>query len=193
MKIIRILSVTILFFSQGKSQITKGNWMLGGNVSYASTDYNSENYGAPHKYYKLQVNPNIGYFLIDKLASGLKTGIEKTGAPGANNSHTNFNIGPYLRYYWLKPESPINIISEGNYQYGFDKFSNAEKVSKNTFSFSAGPVVYFNTVVGLEFLISYSTYKFSEIKGSNNTLMVGLGLQVHLEREKSLINKPFKI
>lgn len=183
LKTISIFLTTVLFTLNSVGQITKGNWMLGGNISYASTNYNSENYGVPHTSYNLQVRPNIGYFFIDKLAAGIKVGIGKTGDKGGTN-YTDFNIGPFCRYYILNPEKNANIIAEGGYLYGFETGTASEKASKNTFMISAGPVIYFNTVVGLEFLISYSSYRFNGIKGSNNTVMVGLGLQVHLEREK---------
>jgi hypothetical protein len=186
MKKITTLTLLLVFLSvSSKSQITKGNWMLGGVVSYASTNYNSENYGAPHTIYDLELKPNIGYFFIDKLAAGIKTGIGITGDKRVGN-YTDFNIGPFFRYYLLNKDKNVNILSEGMYQYGFEGSLSGSNNStpKNTFTFSAGPVIYFNTVVGLEFLISYSSYKFSDIKGSNNTVMVGLGLQVHLERNK---------
>ena len=184
MRKIKLAIIFGVFLSvSAKSQITKNNWLLGGNISYASTNYNSENYGVPHTSYNLQVRPNIGYFFIDKIAAGIKVGIGKTGNKGGPY-YTDFNIGPFCRYYILNPEKNANIIAEGGYLYGFVTGTASEKASKNTFMISAGPVIYFNTVVGLEFLISYSSYRFNGIKGSNNTVMVGLGLQVHLEREK---------
>ncbi len=181
----RLFFIALLSFitSAANSQITKKNWMLGGEVSYASTNYNSENYGIPHTAYDLQIKPNIGYFFIDKLSTGLKASIEVTGDKSRSQSYTDFNIGPFLRYYFLSPEKYVNVITEASYLYGFEKGSTPEKTSKNTFSFSAGPVVYFNNVVGLEMLVSYASYQFSGIKGSNKTIMVGLGLQVHLERD----------
>lgn len=166
------------------SQITKKNWMLGGNISYASTNYNSTVYGPPHTTYYLQISPNIGYFFVDKLAGGLRAGISKTGEEARNQSYTDFNVGPYFRYYLLNLEKQVNVVTEAAYLYGFEKGSTPESTSKNTFSFSAGPVIYFNNVVGLEMLVSYSTYKFSQIEGNNNTIRFGIGLQVHLEKEK---------
>jgi len=187
-KIQLALIFCVILSSTAKSQITKNSWMLGGLISYSSTNYNSTNYGEPHNAYNLQIKPNVGFFLIDKLATGVKTGIEKTGVKSFGTStystYTNFNVGPYLRYYFLNPEKNVNILSEAAYQYGFEVGDGNDPSSKSNFVFSAGPVVYFNTVVGLEFLVSYSTYKFSGIWGSNNTVMIGLGLQVHLEREK---------
>jgi len=165
------------------SQITKKNWMLGGNISYASTNYNSSNYGAPHTTYYLQVSPNIGYFFVDKLAGGIRASINKTGEKARNQSYTDFNIGPYFRYYFLASEKQVNVVTEAAYLYGFETGTASEKAFKNTFSFSAGPVIYFNNVVGVEMLVSYSTYKFSIAEGSNNTIRFGIGLQVHLEKE----------
>lgn len=162
------------------AQITKGNWMLGGEVSYSSTDYNSENFSSVKSYY-LKISPQAGFFFRDKLAAGVKAGINSEGV--RVNNFTDFNIGPFVRYYFLSPENRVNLLAEGLYQYGFDKFSNANSVSKNTFSFSVGPAIYFNSVVGLEILASYSTYKFADIEGRNNTIMIGVGLQVHLEKE----------
>lgn len=181
--LLTLLFLTISINSFG--QLTKGNWLVGGSGSYATTNYNSENYGVPHISYSLQIRPNVGYFFIDKFAAGIKTGIGKTGAKGGPN-YTDFNIGPFFRYYFLNQDKNVNIFSEGMYQYGFEGSlsSSNNSTPKSTFVFSAGPVIYFNTVVGLEFLISYSTFKFSGIRGSNNTVIVGLGLQVHLEREK---------
>ncbi len=184
----RFMLIALLLFvaAAANSQITKGNWMLGGVLSYASTNYHykSPDYEESYSSYKIYIKPNVGYFFIDKLSAGLKAGIDITGDKGSGQSYTDFNVGPYLRYYLLKPEKLINIITEAGYWYGFEKSSTSGKTSKNTFGFSAGPVVYFNNVVGLEMLVSYSTYQFSGIKGNNNTIMVGLGLQVHLEKSK---------
>ena len=179
-------TIILLFlsFSFGaNSQITKWNWMLGGNLSYASTNYNSRNYEDPHTAYNLKLSPNVGYFFVDKLAGGVKASINKNGDKDRRQSYTDFNIGPYIRYYLLAPDKQVNIVTEAVYLYVFEKGTPPDKTFKNTFSFSAGPVIYFNNVVGLEMLIDYSTYKFSIIEGNNNTIRFSIGLQIHLEKE----------
>ncbi len=182
----RLMLIVLLLFIAitANSQITKGNWMLGGVIDYRSTNYNSANYGPSHSGYYLQIKPNVGYFFIDKLSTGLKVSIDITGDKDRGQSYTDFNAGPYLRYYLLRPEKFVNIITEGGYLYGFFKGSTPEKASKNTFSFSAGPVVYLSNVVGLEMLVNYSTYRFSLVGGGSNTITMGIGLQVHLEKDK---------
>lgn len=188
MKKIVILIISSFLFFKSQSQITKDNWMLGGVINYSSIHRNSENYGPSQVGYRFNINPNIGYFVADKFAVGTKASFGKEGykTPGTQgyNKYSDFNIGPYFRYYFLNTEKYINILLEAMYQYGIEKGNQNATASKNTFAFSAGPVLYFNTVVGLEFLVSYSTSKFSGIKGSNNIVMLGIGLQVHLEKEK---------
>lgn len=186
-KILLLVLFCVAVSKDIKSQITKGNWMVGGLINYSRTNYNSENYGPTHIFYNVQIKPNVGYFITDKLASGLKIGFSKTGDNVGGTSgyltYTDFNIGPFIRYYFLKKDNLINVLTEGSYQYGFEH-GNSGGPNKNSIALSAGPVVYFNSSVGLEFLITYSTYKFSSISGSNNTILFGFGLQIHLETDK---------
>ena len=65
------------------------------------------------------------------------------------------------------------------YQFGLEGDKNAN-TSKNNFSFSAGPVIYFNSSIGLEFIMSYSSYKFNGIEGRNSNIQIGIGIQAHL-------------
>lgn len=165
------------------SQITKGNWMLGGNISYTSTRYNRTNFGNPHTNYNLHLSPSIGYFFINKLAVGFKAGINKSGDKLNKVFSTDFNLGPYFRYYLLASEKQVNVLTETAYLYGYNLTTNSEKFFKNTFFFSVGPVIYLNNSVGLEFLVNYSTYKYSIVEGSNNTLRFSMGLQIHFEKK----------
>jgi hypothetical protein len=179
--------LTILFFSQTvKSQLTKGNWLVGGNISFASTNYKSEA-GQKNTAFLIQAVPNIGYFIADKFVAGLKVNISRQGVKATGTSvyshYTDANFGPFLRYYLLSTEKQFNIIAEGAYQFGFSK-GDVQKTSKSTFSFAFGPAIYFNTSVGLEFLIGYSSSKYTGYTGSNGTVQLGLGFQIHLEKDK---------
>lgn len=187
-KISTLIATLLLLNTKSNSQITKGNWLLGGNVKFASTKFNS-NIGQKNTYYNLEISPNIGYFLIDKLAGGLKTNITLIGGKATGTAiyatNTDYNFGPFVRYYFLSGENIFNIFVEGAYQYGLIGGGlNNDKTSKNTLAFAAGPVIYFNTSVGLELLIGYSSYKYSGIAGRNNTIQMGLGFQFYLEKNK---------
>ena len=182
MKYIILLNFSFLLLSTSNAQLTKNNWMLGGNIGFSSGTYKSE-IGSQNTAYDIQINPNIGYFIVDKFAGGLKTSIRLQGYKGTGtdgySKYNNYNIGPFVRYYLLPIENTVNLLVEGVYQYGVEG-SKGGSTPKNTFSFTTGAVAFFNSSVGIEFLISYSSYKFSGFNGSNGIIQLGLGLQVHL-------------
>jgi hypothetical protein len=59
MKFIQLTAIALVFFIKSQAQITKNNWMLGGNISFSSTNYKSANYGTGYTLTSLKVNPNI--------------------------------------------------------------------------------------------------------------------------------------
>lgn len=187
MKRITFLTLTILFFSYSLfGQITKKNWLVGGNATFSSTDYKSE-LVAKNTITIFQISPNIGYFFADRLAVGARVSFHssqlKATGTSTTSKYTTSNLGPFVRYYFLKPNNQTNILLEASYQYGTEK-GDSWKNKKNTFSVAAGPVIYLNTVVGIEFIVGYSSEKYVDFDGSNNTIQVGIGLQIHLEKEK---------
>lgn len=190
MKKLTVLVLAVLSVSTKiNSQITKGNWLLGGNISFSSTSLKSE-IGQKNTFFILQVAPDIGYFIADKFVAGLKVSISSSGSKATGTSvfgtQNDYNFGPFARYYFLSTEKQFNILTEGTYQYGFiGRGQQNTKTSKNTFAIAAGPVIYFNSSVGLEFLIGYSTHKYVGFAGSNGTIQLGIGFHVHLEKNKN--------
>jgi len=175
-----LVSLSVLIVS--KAQITKGNWLIGGNVSYSSTKYKNEN--EVQKTFILNISPDVGYFFAQRFAVGLRPELQYwkgTTAYPPDNSQTVYKVGPFARYYFLAEDKPINLLLESSYQYSFTK-TNASKNKSNTFSFFGGPVIYFNSSVGMEFLLGYSTSSFSNNDGTESTVRFGIGIQVHLEK-----------
>ncbi len=82
-----------------------------------------------------------------------------------------------------------NILAESSYQYGDEKtVTNAytTNIASNQFTFSAGPVIYFNTSVGIEFLLNYTSFGNNYVTSTrSNSFGVGIGLQIHLEKDKN--------
>lgn len=185
MKKIASLTTLISFLAfTSNSQITKNNWLLSGSANF-STQKNSSTASLQYKQTDIQISPTIGYFILDKFAAGLRPSL----IYGKNNLVANakpttiFLIGPFIRYYLLQPEKVFNLFLESGYSYG--NIANQGSDSKqNTFSLSGGPVLYFNTAVGLEFTIGYTTTKIVDFEGSNNAIRFGIGFQFHLEKEK---------
>lgn len=182
-----ILSLNIFSFS-ALSQLDKKTWLVGGLASYTRAKYNSGFLGANSnvEQYQFSISPVVGYFLVDKLCTGIVTSFQETGsreqATTIWSKFSNYNFGPFIRYYVLKKQNLVNIIAQGYYQFGAE--GSTSGLNKSTIAFSAGPVLYFNSSIGLEFLLSHLTYKYRNITATDKKLQFSLGLQIHLERDK---------
>lgn len=182
MKLILFLFVLTPSFASF-SQITKNNWLVGGSGEFSKIKVHDEttNY--------LQLSPNIGYFFFDKFAAGLKCSYTnyfgKTTGNIAVATARGLYIGPFTRFYLLSTDKQFNILLEATYQHGWEKKGDrwiTTKYSLDRFSFTAGPAVYFNSCVGLEFLIGYSQSKYTVETFHESKFQMGVGLQVHLEK-----------
>ena len=190
-KTILVIISTAFIFSNAYSQITKGNWIVGGNANFLFTSYS--NGSTDTKSTNITLAPNIGYFFIDKFAGGIRLSFNrnhnKFGQPNNNfNTFTTYSVGPFIRYYFLPVDKQYNIITESSYQFGNEKIetnnSTTSNISNNSFSFSAGPVIYFNSSVGIEFLLNYSSTGNSVNSNRGGSIGIGIGLQIHLKKEK---------
>jgi hypothetical protein len=181
-KTILLIITFCLFIKTANSQITKGNWLVGGNASFSSLK-SSSTATAQFKQTSVEISPVVGYFLNDKFAVGLRPSLTY-GSNTIANSNTIIGIGPFTRYYFLKPENIVNLFTEGSYSYGSISSKGQPSSKSNTFSISGGTVIYFNSSVGLEFTLAYSTTKVVGFAGTNNEIRFGIGFQFHLEKEK---------
>lgn len=182
-KTILFILTIIIFSNTAYSQITKGNWLVGGSASFSRLQ-SSSTATLQFKQTNFQISPLMGYFVKDKFAVGLRPSLTY-GSNTIANSSTIISVGPFVRYYLLKPENIFNIFTEGSYAYGSITGKGQGTGQRlNTFSFSAGPVLYFNSSVGLEFIIAYSTTKVVGFTGTNNEIRFGIGFQFHLEKDK---------
>jgi hypothetical protein len=182
MKPIKLFFIaTLLFTGVANAQITKGNWMVGGNVSfaYSTNDTNSNS--------TIILSPNIGYFIIDKLALGsvLNYNYSKSKNDSGTGLYKSSNLGPFIRYYVLNEEKKVNVFFETSYNFNLQKgdFKN------DVFGAKAATVFFLNSSVGLEVSLNYSLNKYkypngSIPDGSSNSLLLGLALQIHLEKEE---------
>ena len=113
------------------------------------------------KGYGFRIYPNIGYFFIDKMAGGFKLGFNY-GKTEGNSSMVGYGLGPFVRYYFLNPDKRVNVFAEANYNYYISKTQNFDATKGYNYNFKAGPEIFFNSSVGLEVTINYSS--------SNSTL-----------------------
>lgn len=168
-------------FTSANAQITKGNWMIGGDVafSYSKSKYET----APDaSSFAFDLSPNVGYFVFDKIAGGIKVDYynSKYTDDFGSSSFENFYLAPFVRYYFLEPEKPLNVFFEGAY-----RFSALKIINSNEISLKGGMAIFLNSSVAFEISITYLNLKYNNsLVGRTNTLLLGFGIQVHLEREK---------
>ncbi len=183
--IIIFLGTTFLSFNVN-SQITKGNWLVGGNGHFSSQieDLN----GTEVRGLNIKTSPTIGYFFIDKFAGGLKTNLtySKIKFNGGVSKSTGVGIGPFLRYYFLDTDKRVNLLAETTYQYIFYKSNNGGSSDKNNvYTISAGPIIYFNSSVGIEFTGNYEIFNSKRTATSAKTFYLSIGFQIHLEKDNN--------
>ncbi|SHM06925.1 hypothetical protein [Flavobacterium xinjiangense] len=167
----------VLFFCvsfTGKAQITKNNWLVGGEAGFFYNFNNSETINGNNSY-AIHLSPNIGYFIYDKLAAG-----SKFDYIAGNTRSTTLLLGPFLRYYFLEKEKRVNLFLESSYNFGLDK----QDKDYSNFSTKVGTAIFLNSSVALELALNYNLYRNKSIDFSSNSLSLAVGFQIHLEKEK---------
>ena len=188
MKDYLFLFAFVIFSLTSFGQLDKKTWLVGGNgrfQSYTVKDRLPFGYNNG-KYKEINLSLNTGYFLIDKLAFGLRGSYDRfkadfDSADGKSNAH-RFLFGPFIRYYFLEKEKTFNILMDCSYQIGsFINFG--EKTSNvNAFSIMGGAELFFNSTVGMEVLLGYydNTEKFSDGNKRKRGFQISIGFQLHL-------------
>jgi Outer membrane protein beta-barrel domain len=179
MKRSRFYLIAVLFIAfASNAQITKGNWMMGGSASFGNSkttigEISGESTG-------FGLSPNVGYFIIDKLAIGTSGQFSYSFPSGNQRTIHSYTISPFVRYYFLEKEKQINIFSEAGYE--IMRISNGDSKS-DKLHLKAGAVFFLNSSVGLEVALNYSNQKTNDNYQVRN-IYLGVGFQIHLEREK---------
>lgn len=192
MKTLKLNLLFTLFLTLiSNAQITKGNWMMGGQFGFSYSNNkvinNSEINNSGFQYvnidnidnYEIIFEPKIGYFIKDKFVLGIKIGYENN----FSNQHplsiknSQFSFSPYFRYYFLNKESNFNLFVEPSYyRYTYKPLGNNEG-----YGLSVGYVYFLNSSVGIESTINYQNRKNNQLE--ENRLSLGLGFQIHLEKK----------
>jgi len=123
-----------------QAQLNKGQWLVGGNISFThqSNNYTSGSYTTDYKSTSFQAAPDAGYFIMKKLAVGLRPGISTSNSTTSGNgaeanytfsykdkaTSTNYTIAPFVRYYFLPAANKVNILADVSYAYLHTKSHN---------------------------------------------------------------------
>jgi opacity protein-like surface antigen len=177
-------TITLFFFFlfaltlTAHAQITKGNWMVGGDVAFSYSEGKSD---TKSESFTMRGSPNIGYFFFNKIALGTKVDYTFSQSKSANvtSKFDRLFVSPFARYYFLKPEKPINVFLESAYGFSILNNNNA-----TVFSINGGVAIFLNSSVALEVSLEYLNTNSKDNYVGSNTILLGFGIQVHLEREK---------
>lgn len=182
------LLLLVLFSAHG--QLDKKSWLVGGNGTFYSynENYSSPFYSSAGKFTQIDLSPVVGYFVAPKLALGIRPSFSSikgkiTSNGGGSTNVQRYWIGPFVRYYFLDKEKPYNLLADAGYRFGVYN-SHGQKGDLRSFNILAGPVIYFNTSVGIEFLLGYASSVESADGGtkySRKGFQIGTGIQINLK------------
>lgn len=176
-------------------QLTKKTWLVGGSGSLYSYNENftSTNANFTAKYTSIDLSASVGYFFLNKFSAGLRPYLSiykgsSSGGGSANN--LKLAVGPFVRYYFLKEDKQFNLLVDASYQTGINEEKNGDnpKGKFSTLSLMTGAEIFFNSSVGLEFLIGYkhqiASYDNSPSAYTSDRkgFQTSIGFQFHLEK-----------
>ena len=104
--------ITTTLDTETPSPISKGNWMIGGQLQLNDSEGSSQFYNP-----QLQISPTVGYFLANRFLVGSGIGLTQsqfTGFTSEDFKTVTFQFSPLLRYYLgdkkVKPYLQVNGI-----------------------------------------------------------------------------------
>jgi len=188
--------ICLSFTTIAQCQLDKGVWLVGGSGSFQSynRDYQIPPNSVQFKQTDVSLSPSIGYFITNKLAFGLRPsfswsklkGVSSTGNVGGGEGNNSWlELGPFGRWYFLQKEKNFNIVGDVAYHYGIQSNFGSNTGHSNSFKLLTGPEFYFNSSVGIELLIGYSSRKELYNDGNSNFykgFLTTIGFQFHLEK-----------
>jgi hypothetical protein len=158
------------------AQINKGQWLVGGQASFASSKYGDVD---DSKNTHFEISPNAGYFFIDKLAGGLRLSYISDKDKTDDDASTFFTAAPFVRYYFLDAAQKVNVFADAS--YGFGSGGAKDKESLNFWSIQAGPAVFLSPNTALELTLGYKS-SGGDYYGDDRWKQFGVnvGFQIHL-------------
>ena len=169
--------------SFAQSNIKKGDWMLGGSVGFSSAKYDN----AESSYKEFNLSPDAGYFFIKQLAGGVRLNLTSSSYEDVTTEkNTQVMISPFVRYYFLPSTQKLNIFADASYGFGNVKSTGAatSEYKISGFAGKAGVAYFITPATALEFSLGYNSSKEEGASERYNTIMTGLGLQIHLPGKK---------
>lgn len=160
------------------SQTYKGQYMVGGNASFASSKISDGDESTT----QITFNPNFGYFFANNFAGGLRVNLNSVSYEG-EDSYSSTSFSPFLRYYFLPPAQRTNLFLDVSFGVG-SMGDEDDKEAFNQFSITAGPAIFLTPNTALEFGVGYTSQGGAAFGSDRRLDIFGLnvGFQIHLGR-----------
>jgi hypothetical protein len=167
------------------AQVDQGQIMVGGSAQF---DHQSQ---GDNKVTAIGIAPDLGYFVINQLAVGLrpefmyaKSKTKTSPTTTITSSGTSFTIAPFVRYYFMPSGDKINVFGDASYGFGSSKVKGASSVSGNYYQIKAGPAIFLTPNTALEFAAYYRSNggdAYEDAAGDReNHFGLSVGFQIHL-------------
>ena len=182
-KVLLLTTITLALHFSLSAQLAKNSWMIGGSLGFSSNAYKGTTVN------QYAITPKAGYFLIDRLAAGIGLNVSLIhqsysypNYPFPSYHQNVYGVGPFVRYYFLPTQKPVNVLLEVSDQYNRVTQSATPSGHTNTFGFAAGPTFFLTPSVGLEWTIGYAWNRGAGPQGygDSQTFKTTIGLQVYL-------------
>jgi hypothetical protein len=167
----------LLFAFNGIAQTEKGSKLLGGSASIQF-----------YKPFSVNLNPNAGFFVLDKLAIG--SSIYFSFSTDKYTRHSSVGFAPFARYYLGKSKLQYFVqAATGIYRNWYTtSYPLQEKTKQFSYYWNAsaglGAVYFITQQVGLESTLNYQLYNISSGRRNNDNLFLNFGFQIYLPSGK---------
>src|SRR6185295_20007765 len=134
MKTFPLVLLFIAITSKAFTQIKRGQYLLGGSIRFESVN-NDYLPSGTYKSTNFIISPAIGYFFINKMASGLRIDFSSydSKSDGFESQSRSMTVSPFIRYYVLPVANKVNAFIDVAYVYTKTKwtFSNSPIYQKS--------------------------------------------------------------
>ena len=155
-KVFLVASILVAGFISANAQTEKKTVMLGGNITFQTSDGESVFAAAP----------NVGFFVANNIAVGGRFSIV------TSEGYTAWGVGPFVRGYFAGSDKG-KFFAEASGNVGGVTDSDTEV----GFGAGAGYALFLNKSIALEFGANYN--KLGDAEG---IFGVGIGFQIHFKR-----------
>ncbi|MBK6478825.1 MAG: hypothetical protein KA109_10715 [Saprospiraceae bacterium] len=152
-KIFYLFLFVLIFDNLLSAQTEKGTWLLGGNAAYQRS----------HGSGTLNINPSIGYFLLNNFAAGAQ--LNFLGIKGGSF----VSVGFFGKYYFLGDERG-RFYATGGLNVGGGSGSKFD----TGFTLGAGYAHFLNESISIDIGTLYN-----KVGANNSIFSIGAGFQIH--------------